>query len=105
VLEQPMLAIARALVQAPRLLLIDEMSMGLAPVAVEALMPVIREVADEHGASVIMVEQHVQLALEVADEATVIVHGSIVLYGPAEQYRNGISAMESAYMSGSASPA
>ena len=67
--EQQMLAIARALVQSPKLLLIDEMSMGLAPVAVESLMPVIRTVADEHGASVIMVEQHVQLALEVADEA------------------------------------
>ena len=80
-----MLAIARALVQSPKLLLIDEMSMGLAPVAVESLMPVIRRVADEHGASVIMVEQHVQLALEVADEAIVLVHGSMVLSGPAEK--------------------
>ena len=101
--EQQMLAIARALVQSPKLLLIDEMSMGLAPVAVESLMPVIRRVADEHGASVIMVEQHVQLALEVADEAIVLVHGSIVLSGPAEQYRNDTSAIESAYMSGSVS--
>ena len=99
--EQQMLAIARALVQSPKLLLIDEMSMGLAPVAVESLMPVIRRVADEHGASVIMVEQHVQLALEVADEAMVLVHGSIVLSGPAENYRNDTSAVEAAYMSGS----
>jgi len=99
--EQQMLAIARALVQSPKLLLIDEMSMGLAPVAVESLMPVIRRVADEHGASVIMVEQHVQLALEVADEAMVMVHGSIVLSGSAETYRNDTSAVESAYMSGS----
>jgi len=101
--EQQMLAIARALVQSPKLLLIDEMSMGLAPVAVESLMPVIRRVADEHGASVIMVEQHVQLALEVADEAMVMVHGSIVLSGLAETYRNDTSAVESAYMSGSVS--
>jgi len=101
--EQQMLAIARALVQSPKLLLIDEMSMGLAPVAVESLMPVIRRVADEHGASVIMVEQHVQLALEVADEAMVMVHGSIVLSGSAETYRNDTSAVESAYMSGSVS--
>ena len=99
--EQQMLAIARALVQSPKLLLIDEMSMGLAPVAVESLMPVIRRVADEHGASVIMVEQHVQLALEVADEAMVMVHGAVVLSGSAETYRHDTSAVESAYLSGS----
>jgi branched-chain amino acid transport system ATP-binding protein len=97
--EQQMLAIARALVQSPRLLLIDEMSMGLAPVAVESLMPVIRRVADERGASVIMVEQHIQLALEVADEAMVMVHGSIVLSGSAESLRNDTRAVQAAYMS------
>jgi branched-chain amino acid transport system ATP-binding protein len=102
--EQQMLAIARALVQSPKLLLIDEMSMGLAPVAVEALMPVIRQVADEHGASVIMVEQHVQLALEVADEAMVMVHGNVALSGSAEEYRNDTRAIEAAYMGGSVPP-
>ena len=51
----------------------------------------------------IMVEQHVQLALEVADEAMVLVHGSIVLSGPAEIYRDDVSAVQSAYMSGSVS--
>lgn len=99
--EQQMLAIARALVQSPKLLLIDEMSMGLAPIAVESLMPVIRRVADEHGASVVMVEQHVHLALEVADEAMVMVHGSVVLSGSAQDLRNDTSAVESAYMRGS----
>ncbi len=96
--EQQMLAIARALVQSPKLLLIDEMSMGLAPIAVEALMPVIRRVADEHGASVVMVEQHIQLALEVADEAMVIVHGSVVLTGAAEGFRKDTSMVQAAYM-------
>jgi len=67
---------------------------------VESLMPVIRRVADER-ASVIMVEQHVQLALEVADEAMVMVHGSVVLSGSAESYRNNTSVVESAYMRGS----
>ena len=98
--EQQMLAIACALVQSPKLLLIDEMSMGLAPVAVESLMPVIRRVADEHDASVIMVEQHVQLALEVADEAIVMVHGDVALSGSAAEYRNDNTAVEAAYMSG-----
>ena len=102
--EQQMLAIARALVQSPKLLLIDEMSMGLAPIAVESLMPVIRQVADEHGASVIMVEQHVQLALEVADEAMVIVHGSVVLAGGAEQFRKDTGAVQAAYMGAAPAP-
>jgi branched-chain amino acid transport system ATP-binding protein len=101
--EQQMLAIARALVQSPRLLLIDEMSMGLAPVAVESLMPVIRRVADERGASVIMVEQHVQLALEVADDALVLVHGSIALSGSAATLRADMSAVERVYIGGDAS--
>ena len=77
--------------------------MGLAPVAVESLMPVIRRVADEHGASVIMVEQHIQLALDVADQAIVLVHGSIVLSGSAEKFRTDTSAVEAAYLSGSIS--
>ena len=96
--EQQMLAIARALVQSPKLLLIDEMSMGLAPIAVESLMPVIRQVADERAASVVMVEQHIQLALEVADEAMVIVHGNVVLAGAAEEFRKDTSTVQAAYM-------
>ena len=60
-----MLAIGRALVTRPRLLLVDEMSLGLAPVIVERLLPILRRVADELGTSVLFVEQHVALALEV----------------------------------------
>src|SRR5580693_6049553 len=67
--EQQMLAVGRALVTRPRLLLVDEMSLGLAPVIVERLLPILRRAADELGSSVLFVEQHVALALEVSDRA------------------------------------
>src|ERR1700749_4554605 len=75
--EQQMLAVGRALVTRPRVLLVDEMSLGLAPVVVERLIPVLRRAADELGSSVLFVEQHVALALEVADRAYVLTHGRI----------------------------
>jgi branched-chain amino acid transport system ATP-binding protein len=96
--EQQMLAMARALVQDPRVLLVDELSMGLAPVVVESLMPVIRQVADEAGAAVVMVEQHVRLALEVADSAMVLVHGNVSLTGAAAELRTDEEALEAAYL-------
>ncbi len=98
--EQQMLAIARALVQQPRVLLIDEMSMGLAPVIVEGLLPVIRRVADESGAVVVLVEQHVGLALDVADDALVLVHGEVVLRGSAADIRADPARLEAAYLGG-----
>jgi len=81
--EQQMLAVGRALVTRPRLLLVDEMSLGLAPVIVERLIPILRRAADELGSSVLFVEQHVALALEVADRAYVLTHGRIGREGPA----------------------
>ena len=96
--EQQMLAMARALVQKPRVLLVDEMSMGLAPVIVEELLPIVRRVADETGSVVVFVEQHVQLALEIADLALVIVHGDQRLMGPADEIANDAAALEAAYI-------
>jgi branched-chain amino acid transport system ATP-binding protein len=96
--EQQMLALARALVQRPRVLLVDEMSMGLAPVIVEELLPVVRGVAAETGAVVVLVEQHVQLALEIADEAIVLVHGETVLAGDAKQLVEDLTVLEAAYL-------
>ncbi len=96
--EQQMLAVARALVQAPKVLLIDEMSMGLAPVIVEQLVPIVRRVADETGAAVVLVEQHVRLALEAADRAIVLVHGDIVLSAGAQELRSNPSLLEDAYL-------
>jgi branched-chain amino acid transport system ATP-binding protein len=96
--EQQMLAVARALVQNPKVLLVDEMSMGLAPVVVESLMPVIRKVADETGAAIVMVEQHVHLALEIADAAMVLVHGRVSLAGEASALRADTAALEASYL-------
>jgi branched-chain amino acid transport system ATP-binding protein len=96
--EQQMLAMARALVQRPRVLLIDEMSMGLAPVVVEGLLPVVRRIADDTGAVVVMVEQHVHLALEIADDAMVMAHGEIRLHGAAREIAEDASALEAVYL-------
>jgi branched-chain amino acid transport system ATP-binding protein len=98
--EQQMLAVARALIQSPRVLLIDEMSMGLAPVIVESLLPIVRRVADESNAAVVLVEQHIQLALEVADIAAVLVHGGIIASGTADEVRKQEAVLERAYLSG-----
>jgi branched-chain amino acid transport system ATP-binding protein len=85
--EQQMLAVARALARRPKLLLLDELSLGLAPVIVEGLLPVVRQFARELGCAVLVVEQHVHLALEVADRGYVLSHGQIVLHDDAERLR------------------
>jgi branched-chain amino acid transport system ATP-binding protein len=81
--EQQMLALACAIMRLPRVLLVDELSLGLAPVIVERLLPILRGYADEHQAGVLMVEQHAQLALGVADRAVVLTHGTVALDLPA----------------------
>jgi len=96
--EQQMLAVGRALVTRPRLLLVDEMSLGLAPVIVERLIPVLRRAAVELGSSVLFVEQHVALALEVADRAYVLTHGRIGLEGPAAELRERRELLAASYL-------
>jgi branched-chain amino acid transport system ATP-binding protein len=96
--EQQMLAMARALIQRPRVLLVDEMSMGLAPLVVETLFDTVRKIARDHGAAVVLVEQHVRLALDVADEAAVLNRGSIVLRGTADELRSDSRTLERAYL-------
>jgi len=96
--EQQMLAVGRALVMRPRLLLVDEMSLGLAPVIVERLLPILRRAADELGSSVLFVEQHVALALEISDRAYVMTHGRIRLEGPAAELRERRELLAASYL-------
>jgi branched-chain amino acid transport system ATP-binding protein len=100
--EQQMLAMARALMQEPQVLLIDEMSMGLAPVIVENLLSMVRTIAHERQAVVVLVEQHVGLALEVADRAIVLVHGEVSLDEPARALKGDVARLEAAYFGGDA---
>jgi branched-chain amino acid transport system ATP-binding protein len=98
--EQQMLAVARALTVRPKLLMVDEMSLGLAPIIVERLLPVLRDIASKTGTGILLVEQHVHLALEVADRAYVLNHGSLVLEGTAEYLRGNLHLLESSYLGG-----
>jgi branched-chain amino acid transport system ATP-binding protein len=102
--QQQMLAMARAMVEHPRLLLIDEMSLGLAPVIVQRLLPVVRAAATERGAGVLLVEQHVGMALDVADRAYVLSGGRITMSGSTVELSDAIHDLEASYLGGSASP-
>ncbi len=82
--EQQMLAIARALLARPRVLLLDEPSMGLAPIMVQQIFRLVREMHDE-GTTILLVEQNARMALEVADYAYVLERGQVVLEGPARE--------------------
>ncbi len=98
--EQQMLAMARALVSGPKVLLVDEMSLGLAPIIVERLLPIVRDIADQSGAGVLIVEQHVHLALDVCDRAYVMSHGDIVLQGTAAELKERTDLLEASYLGG-----
>jgi branched-chain amino acid transport system ATP-binding protein len=83
--EQRMLSLARALTTEPQILLLDELSMGLAPIIVDQLYDIVGQLVVSEGLTIVMVEQFVQTALSVADEAAIMVNGEIVRRGkPAE---------------------
>ncbi len=96
--EQQMLALARALLARPQVLMVDEMSLGLAPVIVEGMLPVIRRIARERGTGVLLVEQHIDCALDVSDRAYVLNHGDLVLEGASTELAQDRSLLEASYM-------
>ncbi len=96
--EQQMLALARALLAGPRVLLVDELSLGLAPLVVRSLLPELRALADDHGIGVLLVEQQVRLALTIADRGVLLRRGRVVLEGPADVIGDRLAEVEAGYL-------
>jgi branched-chain amino acid transport system ATP-binding protein len=95
--QQQMLALGRALAAAPRALLVDELSLGLAPIVIERLLAAVRSGADS-GIGVLLVEQHVQRALRVADRVYVLERGRVVLSGTTQAVADQMTAIEASYL-------
>ncbi|PHP67405.1 ABC transporter ATP-binding protein [Zhengella mangrovi] len=93
--EQQMLAVGRALMLRPRLMLLDEPSFGLAPLIVREVFAILADIRDNMGVSMLIVEQNASLALELADEAYLIETGEIALSGPAAEIRDNESVRNS----------
>jgi branched-chain amino acid transport system ATP-binding protein len=96
--EQQMLTLARALARKPRLLLADELSLGLAPIVVERLLQSVREAADTRGLGALIVEQHAHKALKYSDRAIVMRRGQVELDLSGEEARRRIGDVEQAYL-------
>jgi branched-chain amino acid transport system ATP-binding protein len=101
--EQQMLAIARALMSRPKLLLLDEPSLGLAPIVVKQIFGILRELTQQ-GMTLFLVEQNARHALQLADRGYVMVNGEIRLSGSGAELLNNDD-VRSAYLGGAADPA
>lgn len=98
--EQQMLSLARALCRRPRVLLLDELSFGLAPVVCDRLFSRIRQFAADHDIAVVLVEQHLHYAAQVADRAAVMSQGRIALELPSAQLMSRAAEVEHLYLGG-----
>ena len=98
-----MVVLAQALSSRPKVLVVDELSLGLAPVIVKRLMPVLQRVADD-GAGVLLIEQFAHLALGVATSAYVLEGGMIRFRGPAAELSENPEILHSAYLLGGTRP-
>jgi branched-chain amino acid transport system ATP-binding protein len=96
--ERQMLAIAKAVMLGPKVLLVDELSLGLAPKLVQNILPVIRRIADTTGAAVVLVEQHYELGLAIADRCVVLSHGEMAFEGSAAEILSQRDKVESVYL-------
>ena len=96
--EQQMVALAGAMIADPKLMMLDEMSLGLAPVIVEQLLPTVRRIADQRGMAVLLVEQHVLAALKIADRGYVLDHGRVQVEGTAAELTRDAELLEASYL-------
>lgn len=96
--EQQMLALAGAFLSDPKVVMIDEMSLGLAPIIVKQLLPIVRSFADQRNVGVLLVEQHVAAALSISDRGYVLAHGEVAAEGDADQLRRDTAKLEASYL-------
>ena len=96
--EQQMLTLGRGLMRPGHVLLIDEMSMGLAPSVVADLLPALQRACRETDTAVLLVEQHAEVVETIADQIVVMVHGDVAYRGSAERARADRNAIEAAYL-------
>lgn len=95
--EQQMIVLGRAIMNRPRVLLIDELSLGLAPLVVQRFMPLLTRLRDE-GVGILLVEQYANAALAIGDAAAVLAHGEVVLTDECQRLRNEPERLQQAYL-------